>query len=119
MDKKCKLCQRNFREKEIKYEVLLDVFSSCDICKPIKKKFDGKSILIYRISERVYYRKEKAMLCETCVEAASVEEVLSFGKKIKRSDYTVLSEGKGYDIEEVSVVKGIDYEEDNGEDDAY
>jgi len=120
-EQKCSICQTDFKEKEIQYEVLLDEFLSCDICKPVKGYFEERPALFYKLSERVYYRKKKAIICETCVYGASIEEILSFGEKIRRVEYVVSSEGSGYDIGSVSIagkikeIEEVDYGEDQGD----
>ncbi len=108
MDKKavpgsCYICNTDMNNKD-RYAVILPSLDSCAMCVPkvVKtNKFDAETELviykiIHKISEFPKFVDRERCICETCLVAASVEEVLHFYKgKITDHLQSVVSEGHG------------------------
>ena len=91
---RCRFCYKQFKKDEIRYTVSLASFDSCDY----SVKFRGKE-KITRLSVNPRYKKVVANICEKCIEAASIEEILGFGRKMRNKNYIPEFEGKGESVD--------------------
>lgn len=112
MDKKvkCRFCLCTFDDEDIKYEVNVSSMDSCDVRVPVEGEFLGKKVQVFKMSEKVHYTNVRAILCEKCVCGASIEEVISFGEKIRLTNHVANTVGEGYCPVEGGVVELTEHE---------
>jgi hypothetical protein len=96
--KRCEICCKIFNKDEIKYTVYLASFDSCGY----STKFKGNE-KITRLFGKAKHKKKVSHVCERCVEVASIDEVLGFGKVLPTKNYIPEIEGKGEWCEVYSV----------------